>query len=95
MACDPAGACTVRICSLDPGQRLEAPWPGARLPQGATPTALGYYPEAQLLIVAVSRQVRPQRLAEAAEGVTLRMSFTHLAAGGAAGGLQHLTADES
>ena len=50
----------MRICSLDPGQRLDAPWPSVRLQQGATPTALGYYPEAQLLIVAVSRQVRAQ-----------------------------------
>ena len=68
IACDPAGACTVRICSLDPGQRLETPWPGARLPQGATPTALGYYPEAQLLIVAVSRQVHTQLLYSKAGG---------------------------
>jgi hypothetical protein len=64
----------MRICSLDPGQRLEAPWPGARLPQAATPTALGYYPEAQLLIVAVSRQVTAQffilRTLHAGEGIT-------------------------
>lgn len=57
MGCGPAENCTVRICSLDPAQRLDTPWPIARLQQRATPTALGYYAEAQLHIVAVSRQV--------------------------------------
>ena len=48
---------TVHICQLDPGARLDLPWSGARAPLRATPTALGFYPEAHLQIVAVSRQV--------------------------------------
>ncbi len=58
MAAGEAEKGTVRICDLDPRQRLDTPWPVARQPQRATPTALGFYPEAQLHIVAVSRQVR-------------------------------------
>lgn len=61
MAAGEAEKGTVRICDLDPGQRLDTPWPVARQPQRATPTALGFYPEAQLHIVAVSRQVRMTR----------------------------------
>lgn len=48
---------TVRICVLDAAQRLDTPWPLQRLPQRATVTALGWYPQAHLHIVAVTHPV--------------------------------------
>lgn len=53
-----AATSTLRICLLDPLARLDTPWPLRRLPQRATMTALGYYLEAHLHIVGVSRPVR-------------------------------------
>lgn len=51
---------TVRICTLDATQRLDTPWPQHRLPTRASVTALGWYPQAHLHIVAVTRPVSPQ-----------------------------------
>lgn len=51
---------TVRISTLDATQRLDTPWPQQRVPIRACVTALGWYPQAHLHIVAVTRPVPPQ-----------------------------------